>query len=114
MIKANIDETRQIVHIEVSGYISSREAKDFFNNYKQMTRELRGSKYSLVVEPYIFECEEDDDIKKICMSFFKSGYKRIYLIDSNNYIMDKVSLSKIEERMFNKHVKTIGSISEVR
>ena len=49
MIKANIDETRQIVHIEVSGYISSREAKDFLNNYKQMTRELRGSKYSLVV-----------------------------------------------------------------
>ena len=30
MIKANIDETRQIVHIEVSGYISSREAKEFF------------------------------------------------------------------------------------
>jgi len=86
MLNVRISEVEKIVYIEVNGYISSNEAKRFLNNYKQNTRSIKSNQYRLVVIPSVFECENNEDLRSICMSFFRSGYKKIYLVDPSNYI----------------------------
>lgn len=114
MLNVRISEVEKIVYIEVKGYISSNEAKRFLNNYKQNTRSIKSNQYRLVVTPSVFECENNEDLRSVCMSFFKSGYKKIYLVDPNNYIMGIMNLGKIEQKMFNKSVKVISSIKEIK
>ncbi|HSQ87282.1 hypothetical protein [Romboutsia sp.] len=114
MINVRISEGEKIVYVEVSGYITSNEAKKFLNEYKQMTRQIRSAQYRLVVTPSIFECENNEDLRMICMSFFKNGYKKMYLVDPNNYIMGIMNLGKLEQKLFNKSVKVIRSVKEIR
>lgn len=114
MLNIRTSEAEKIVYIEVSGYISSNEAKKFLNNYKQNTRSIKSNQYKLVVTPSIFECENNEDLRTICMSFFKSGYKKMYLVDPNNYIATIMNLGKIEQKMFNKTVKVVSSINNIK
>lgn len=114
MINGRISEEEKIVYIKVSGYITSNEAKKFLNDYKQMTRGIRISQYRLVITPSIFECENNEDLRTVCMSFFKNGYKKMYLVDPNNYIRGIMNLGKLEQKLFNKSVKVIKSVKEIR
>lgn len=114
MINARVSEGEKTVYIEVSGYITSNEAKKFLNDYKQMTRGIRSSQYRLVITPSIFECENNEDLRTVCMSFFKNGYKKMYLVDPNNYIRGIMNLGKLEQKLFNKSVKVIKSVKEIR
>lgn len=114
MININMSDAQKIVYVEVSGYITSNDAKNFLNNYKKMTRNIKPSQYKLVVTPSVFECENNEDIRSICMYFLKNGYKKMYLVDPDKYIVGNMNLGKIEQKFFNKSVKVIASVNDVR
>lgn len=114
MITARIVESEKRIHVDVSGYITSNDAKKFIGEYKQMTRSIKSSQYKLVVIPSVFECESKEDLRTVCMSFYKSSYRSMYLVDPNNYIMSIMSLGPIEKRMFLKVVKIVSRKEDVR
>lgn len=114
MLSIQIDDTQKRVYVEVSGYINKKEAKDFLNQYKQMTKGLRSSQYNLVVKTSMFECEEMGDIKTVCMAFMKTGYKKMYLVDPNSYIMNTMSLGPIEKKLFTKSVKVVKTVNDIK
>lgn len=114
MISARVDENEKRVYVDVSGYINSSQAKEFMNNYKQMIKGIRTAQYNLIVMPSIFECENKEDIRNICMAFFKNGYKKMYLVDPDNYIMSNLSLGSFEKKIFTKSVKVVKSASAIR
>ena len=58
---------------------------------------------------YLPECEDEEDIRTVCISFLKSGFKKIYLVDEDNYIMNNLSLKPIEKKLFFKSVKVVNS-----
>jgi len=114
MIVARVSEGENRVYVDVNGYITKKEARDFLLNYKRMINGMKLSRYNLVVIPRAFECEDNNDIKTTCMAFLKSGYKRIYLLDESNSLMNTISLSSIERKLFLKSVKVINDISFVK
>ncbi|MGL5346358.1 MAG: hypothetical protein ACRDA3_03325 [Peptostreptococcaceae bacterium] len=114
MLSIQIDDTQKRVYVEVSGYINKKESSDFLNQYKQMTRGIRSSQYNLVVKTSMFDCEEVDDIRNVCMAFMKSGYKKMYLVDPNSYIMSTMSLGPIEKKLFTKSVKIVKSVNDIK
>ena len=78
MINARVDQNSKTVYVDVSGYITNEEANSFLAKHKQMTKGLRKSQYKLVVTPSKFECENDNDIKSVCIALYKGGYRHIY------------------------------------
>lgn len=114
MLDMRISESEKIVYINVSGYIKTAEANKFSAYHKENTKKIKKSEYRLVVDPGVFECENDDDIKKLCTSFYKSGYKKIYLLDPNQYILKGVKLSGIEKKLFLKVAKLINNKSQIK
>ncbi|MCR8745409.1 hypothetical protein [Romboutsia lituseburensis] len=114
MINMRVSNTDKAVYIDVSGYISSNDAKKFINEYKQNVKGIKFNQYKLIVTPSIFECENIEDLRSVCMTFFKNGYKRMYLIDPENYIMGNMNLGKIEQKLFNKAVKVVPSINQIK
>ena len=114
MINMNINEDEKRVYIDVSGFISKKEASNFLNTYKQTMKNKKISLYKLVVSPSFFECEDEEDIRTVCMSFLKSGYKKIYLVDEDNYIMSNLSLKPIEKKLFLKSVKVVNTKGAIK
>ncbi|MEF9991055.1 MAG: hypothetical protein RRZ84_01445 [Romboutsia sp.] len=114
MIKLNVVEEEKRVYVDVSGYISSNDTKRFVDEYKKVTKQIKGAQYKLVVTPEIFECENNNDMRTICMTFYKSGYKKMYLVDPNNYIFNTMSLGHMEKKMFSKAVKIISHKDNAR
>lgn len=114
MIDININEEEKKVYIDVSGFISKREANNFLNTYKQTMKNKKSSSYKLVVSPSFFECENEDDIRTVCMAFLKTGYKKIYLVDEENYIMNNLSLKPIEKKLFLKSVKVVNTKEAIK
>jgi len=114
MINARVDQNSKTVYVDVSGYITNKEANSFLAKHKQMTNGLKKSQYKLVVIPSKFECENNNDIKSVCMALYKGGYRKIYMVDPNGYIMNTVSLSSLEQKMFTKVVKFVKSVDEIR
>ncbi|RDY24995.1 hypothetical protein CHF27_001990 [Romboutsia maritimum] len=110
MIRANIEESEKRVYIDVSGYISSRDANKFLSDYKNMIRNIKSSQYRLVVSPSSFECENNNDIRTVCMAFLKTGYKKMYLVDPKKELINSMSLGTIEKKLFLKSVKIIQSL----
>lgn len=113
MINAKIVEDKNIVYVSVGGHLTGVDAKEFLNNYKRMTKSIKPSQYRLVVEPSDFQCENNKDIRTVCMAFLKTGYNKMYLVDPKNNIMNSLSLGAIEKKLFLKSVKFIKSIKEV-
>src|SRR5574344_2930482 len=114
MINMNINEEEKRVYIDVSGFISKKEANNFLNSYKQTMKSKKGSLYKLIVTPTFFECEDEEDIRSVCMSFLKSGFKKIYLVDKDNYIMSNLSLKPIEKKLFLKSVKIVNRQQDIK
>lgn len=110
----NINEDEKRVYIDVSGFISKKEASNFLNTYKQTMKNKKISLYKLVVSPSFFECEDEEDIRTVCMSFLKTGYKKIYLVDEENYIMNNLSLKPIENKLFLKSVKVVNTKGAIK
>ena len=48
------------------------------------------------------------------MSFLKTGYKKIYLVDEENYIMNNLSLKPIEKKLFLKSVKVVNTKGAIK
>jgi hypothetical protein len=101
------------VYIKVDGYLSNKDIKLFTNDYKQKIKGIKTSRYNLIIEAGMFECEKISEIKNICMMFYKTGYKKIYLIDPNNYIMSNIRLSSLEKKIFLSAVKIVNSKADI-
>lgn len=114
MINASISNSDNSVYVDVSGYISHNEAMKFLQNYKQLTRNIKANQYKLVVTPSIFDCENNEDIRTVCMSFLKTGYKKMYIVDPRNYIMSNLSLGAMEKKLFTKSVKIVNDRSQIK
>ena len=114
MINARVDQSSKTVYVDVSGYITNEEANLFLEKHRQITKGLRKSQYKLVVIPSKFECENDNDIKSVCIALYRGGYRKIYMIDPKGYIMNTVSLTSIEQKMFTKVVKFIKSLDDIK
>ena len=114
MINASISNSDNSVYVDVSGYISHNEAMNFLQNYKQLTRNIKANQYKLVVTPSIFDCENNEDIRTVCMSFLKTGYKKMYIVDPRNYIMSNLSLGAMEKKLFTKSVKIVNDRSQIK
>ncbi|WP_434797183.1 hypothetical protein [Terrisporobacter vanillatitrophus] len=114
MINMSINEEEKKVYVDVSGFISKREANNFLNTYKQTIKNKKSSLYKLVVSPSFFECEDEDDIRTVCMAFLKTGYKKIYLVDEENYIMNNLSLKPIEKKLFLKSIKVVNTKGAIK
>lgn len=114
MINVRVDQSLKTVYVDVSGYITKEEANSFLEKHKQVTKGLKNSQYKLVVIPSKFECENDKDIKSVCMALYKGGYRQIYMVDPKRYIMNTVSLSSLEQKMFTKIVKFVKKIDEIK
>lgn len=114
VLNMNISESEKRVYINVSGYINKRDANNFLNNYKQTMKNKKASLYKLIVSPDFFECEDEEDIKRICMTFYKSGFKKMYLVDKDNYIMSNLTLKPMEKKLFQKAVKVVRSIEDTK
>lgn len=114
MINARVDQILKTVYVDVSGYITNEEVNLFLEKHRQITKGLRKSQYKLVVIPSKFECENDNDIKSVCIALYRGGYRKIYMIDPKGYIMNTVSLTSIEQKMFTKVVKFIKSLDDIK
>lgn len=110
----NINEDEKRVYVDVNGFISKKEVSNFLNTYKKTMKNKKSSLYKLVVSPSFFECENDEDIRTVCMAFFKTGYKKIYLVDEANYIMSNLSLKPIEKKLFLKSVKVVNTKGDIK
>lgn len=114
MISAKILEEEKKVVVDVSGYISSKDAKNFITDYKQVTKRLRTSQYKLIVNTSIFECENKEDIRSVCMAFYKSNFRNMYLVDPDNHIMSTMTLGPLEKKMFMKSVKIVSTTDAIK
>lgn len=114
MIYAQVLPQENKVYIQVNGYVSSKDIKNFVSDYKSKIKGIKTNKYNLVIEPSMFECENESDIKNVCMMFYKTGYRKIYLVDPQNYIMSNIKLSGLEKKMFLSVVKIVKSSNEIR
>lgn len=114
MLNMNINEEEKRVYIDVSGFISKKDASKFLNTYKQAMKNKKSSLYKLVVSPSFFECEDAEDIRTVCMAFLKTGYKKIYIVDEENYIMNNLSLKPIEKKLFLKSVKVVNTKGAIK
>lgn len=102
------------VYIKVNGYLNINEIKTFVNDYKDKIKGIKTSKYNLIIDVDPFDADNFSYIKNVCMMFYKTGYKKIYLIDPNNYIMSNIKLNPIEKKMFLKVVKIVNSDLDVK
>lgn len=114
MINMNINEEEKRVYINVGGFISKKESKNFLNTYNQNIKGKKSSLYKLIVSPAFFECEDEADIRSVCMTFLKTGYKKIYIVDEENYIMNNLSLNPIEKKLFLRSVKVVNTMGAVK
>ncbi|MGL5692530.1 MAG: hypothetical protein ACRCXA_00510 [Peptostreptococcaceae bacterium] len=114
MIICRVADIEKRVYVDVSGYITKKDAKEFLANYKSTIKGIKLNQYNLVVTPSIFQCEDDDDIRSTCMMFFKSGYKKIYLVDENDTLIKTLSLKPMEKKLFLKAVKVVPDKSLVK
>ena len=48
------------------------------------------------------------------MALYKGGYRQIYMVDPKRYIMNTVSLSSLEQKMFTKIVKFVKTLDEIK
>ena len=114
MINARVDQNSKTVYVDVSGYITNEEANSFLAKHKQMTKGLRKSQYKLVVTPSKFECENDNDIKSVCIALYKGGYRQIYMVDPKG-IYNEYSITKFYgAKMFTKVVKFVKSVDDIK
>lgn len=114
MLTMNINEEDKAIYVNVSGYINKREVNNFLNTYKQRIKNKKTSLYRLIINPENFQCEDDEDIKTVCMTFYKTGYKKIYIVDKDNYIVENLRLKPMEKKLFFKVVKIINSVESAK
>lgn len=53
-------------------------------------------------------------MKKVCISLYKSGYKKIYIIDKTGQMIDNINLSSFERKMFLKFVNIVKSKDDIK
>lgn len=114
MIYTQILDDENKVYIKVDGYLQSKEIKTFVSDYKDKIKGIKTARYNLIIDVNPFDADSFSDIKNVCMMFYKTGYKKIYLIDPKNYIMSNVKLNPIEKKMFLKIVKIVSSSLDMR
>lgn len=112
MFKINVSEKDETFLINVGGNISKEEVNEFFIEYKKNIKEIKTSKYNLVVHPHEFETDEEHAMKNIFKKFMKSGFKRIYILDKIG-IKENLRLSKLEKKFFYNKVTIVNSMDEI-
>ncbi|MCT4507512.1 MAG: hypothetical protein N4A48_01915 [Tepidibacter sp.] len=113
MFKINVSEEDKMLLINVGGNISKEEINEFFIEYKENIKEIKASRYNLVVQPHEIETSEENSIKSIFKKFMKSGFKRIYILDKIG-IKESLRLSKLEKKFFYSKVTIVNSMSDIK
>ncbi len=113
MFKINVSEKDEIFLINVGGNISKEEVNEFFIEYKESIKNIKKSKYNLVVNPHSFETDEENAMKNIFKKFMKSGFKRIYILDKIG-IKENLKLSKLEKKFFYSKVTIVNSMDDIK
>lgn len=114
MLEIKVQDNEKTVYIDFGGYISTKETNNFLAEHKRSTSKISKSKYKLIITPSAFECENAEDVKKICMEVYKSGYKKIYMLDPNNHVVNTVPLSTFERKVLMKVVKFVRSSKDIK
>lgn len=114
MLDINLLENQNEVQINISDYVSKEEMNKFLINHKKLVKDIDTSKYRLVIIPSDFKCESEKELKKICISFYKVGYKKLYLLDPNNFIFSNVNLNSFEKNIFKKVVNIVNERKEIK
>ena len=78
MIYSQVMQDQSKVYIKVDGYVSNSDIKGFIRDYKNQIKGIKTNKFNLVIEPNMFECENEADIKNICMMRAKSFLLLLY------------------------------------
>ena len=74
MIYSQVMQEQNKVYIKVDGYVSNSDIKGFIRDYKTQIKGIKTNKFNLVIEPNTFECENEADIKNVCMIHFERIY----------------------------------------
>lgn len=114
MIDFNILQDKKEVLVNLFGNISKDEAINFLQKHKDSTKNIKNSNYKLIVNVNEFEYENNDVMKKVCISLYKSGYKKIYIIDKTGQMIDNINLSSFERKMFLKFVNIVKSKDDIK
>lgn len=113
MVKFYIEESTKRIYVSVSDYIYTKDVKEFIMSYKRTMKNIRPAQYKLVVEPRTFECENENDIKQTFVTFIKTGFKKIYLVDPHGEFKKNIKLGSFERKIFFNSVTIIRSIDEI-
>ena len=113
LIKFYIEESEKRIYVSVSDYIYTRDLKEFINNYKRTMKTIRPAQYRLIIEPRYFECENENDIKQVFVTFIKTGFKKIYLVDPYGEFNKNIKLGSMERKIFFNSVKIIRNVNEI-
>lgn len=114
MVSLEVLENKKEVLININGKISQDEVKTFLENYKSQTKNIKSKEYVLIVNVFDFEYEKSDLMKKVCMNFYKTGYKKIYIIDETLNLINNIKLSSFEKKIFLKFVDIVKSKDEIK
>lgn len=114
MIYSEVINSENSVYIKVNGYLSSNDIKTFVNEYKQKISGIKTGRHNLIIEVDSFQCDKISEIKNVCMMFYKTGYKKIYLIDPDNYIMSNIKLNSLEKKLFLNAIKIVNSKFDIK
>ena len=113
MVNFYIEESEKRIYVGVSDYIYTKDVKEFMTKYKRAMRTIRPAQYKLIIEPRTFECENENDIKQTFVTFIKTGFYKIYLVDPNGEFNKNVKLGSFERKIFFNSVKIVRSINEI-
>lgn len=112
MIKIKIKEEDKICLINIGGFVTEENAKEFIQEYKETIKEIKPSQYRLVIEPRNFKTDSEDILKNSFRMFFKTGFKDIILVDIDS-LTENIKLNKLEKKFFLSRIKIVKSMDEM-
>lgn len=113
MLSIDIDEDVKKIYVGISGNITVSEAEDFFSGYRNFIKTIRPDAYRLILEVSEFQIEDQKYMRNAMMMFLQSGFRKIYIVDSEQFVVRNLRLSRMEKRVFYNNVTVVTSISQV-
>lgn len=113
MLSIDIDEELKRVYIGVSDNISKSEMNEFIDEYKKFVRTIQPRDYRLILEVSEFHIESEQQLRDAVMMFFRTGFRRIYIVDAENYVVKNLRLSRFERRVFFNNITIVQNPDKI-